>query len=93
MELEPDEIAGEYYTSLKGVTGITAKVTAMRDDLALELLAGADRLETTSFTLNGQTASGKLNYTREMRLRILNALLRMLAAGGRESVRRTVPSF
>ena len=93
MDLHPDEIAGEYYTSLKGVSGIVATVTGYRDTLALELLAGGDRLETTSFTLNGQTASGKLNYTREERLRILNALLRMLIAGGRESVRKTIPSF
>ena len=93
MDLHPDEIAGEYYTSLKGDSGIVATVTTYRDALKLELLAGGDRLETTSFTLNGQTASGKLNYTREERLRILNALLRMLIAGGRESVRKTIPSF
>ena len=93
MDLAPEEIAAGYYTSLKGVSGIVATVTTMRDALALDLLGGADRLETTSFTLNGQTASGKLNYTREERLRILNAVLRMLAAGGRESTRKTIPSF
>ena len=91
--MAPDEIAAEYYTSFKGDAGIVATVTTQRDVLKLDLLRGGDRLETTSFTLNGQTASGKLNYTREEQLMILNALLRMLIGGGRENRRKTIPSF
>ena len=91
--MTPEEQAGELYTAVNGIAEIDVLVTQERDKLARELISGKDRLEVTSFTLNGQSGSGTLRATRDEQLVILNLLLEMLSAGGRLSTRRTVPTW
>jgi hypothetical protein len=87
----PEAQARELYTAVSGISGIVTTVTTYQQTLAMELLAGADRLEITSFTLNGQSGSGVLRATRSEQLLILNLLLEMLAAGALTTTRRYVP--
>lgn len=89
--LDVQQQAAELYTAVKGIAEIDVLITSERDKLARELISGADRLEITSFTLNGQSGAGSLRASRDEQLLILNLLLEMLSNGARLSTRRTSP--
>ena len=88
-----DSQAQELYLALKDVPGIKATVEAKATALAEELLAGDSRLEITSFSVAGQSGTGRLSATRPEMLAILNKLGRLLTNGGTALRNRTIPNF
>jgi len=88
-----DAQAQELYLALKTVSGILATVAAKREALADQLLNGDSRLEITSFSVAGQSGSGRLSATRPEMLAILNKLHRLLTNGGTALLNRTIPTF
>lgn len=91
--MDIDAQAQELYIALNGLPGILAKVAAKREALGDQLLAGDSRLEVTSFSIAGQSASGRLSATRPEMLAILNKLHRLLTNGGLAMLNRTLPTF
>jgi len=73
-------------------TAALATVSAARDVAKAKLVGGADRLEVTSFTLNGQQAAGEMSMSLGEQLLMLNRLHKMLTDDAAGSS-RTVPSF
>lgn len=90
--METWETAANLYESFKNDGSALAKLTTARDALAWELATGADRLEVTSFTLNGQSASGTLRATKAEQHDILCRVVEMLTNGGAQGA-KTVPVF
>lgn len=72
---------------------VKAEVDSKRAELRSKLIAGADRLEVTSFTMNGQSASGTLSATIPELIRLLNLLYWMLDNGAEIRTDRTIPYF
>ena len=91
--MDIDAQAQELFLALKDVPGITAKIQGQATALALALAVGESQLEITSFSVAGQSASGRLSATRPEILAILNKLARLLTNGGTSVLRRTVPTF
>ena len=91
--MDIDAQAQELFLALKDVPGIKATVEARATALADELLAGDSQLEITSFSVAGQSGSGRLSATRPEMLAILNKLGRLLTNGGTSLRHRTIPTF
>jgi hypothetical protein len=85
--------AANQYDAIKGLPGMAARVDARRQALGVELMEGKNRLEVTSFTLNGQSAAGTLRATRDEQLAILNRLFWMLDNSATLASNRTQPVF
>ena len=64
-----------------------------RTDLALACVDPDQALETTSFTLNGQSGSGQLRGTKADLFDIIGQVLWMVDNGGALSTRTTFVSF
>lgn len=93
MVVDIDEQARELYLVTKDIEGFETVVDRERKKLAKEMVGGASRLEVTSFTLAGQSASGNITATRPEWLAVLNALHRMLTNNAIATIGRTQPSF
>ncbi len=68
------------------------KVSQIRDwyaEVALDCLDPDKQLETTSFTLNGQSASGTLGGTKKQLLDLLSLVVRQLDDGAAYTTRVT----
>lgn len=91
--MDINEQASELYKAVKGISGMTARVDARRQALGVEIMEGKNRLEVTSFTLNGQSAAGTLRATRDEQLAILNLLHWMLDNSASLDFRRTQVVF
>ena len=91
--MDIDDQAQEMFLAIKDVPGITAKIQSRATALALELAAGESQLEITSFSVAGQSGSGRLSATRPEMLAILNKLARLLTNGGTSLRHKTIPTF
>lgn len=93
MELCADEKARAIYLAIKDVPGAATMVGSRLQELGMELMNGKDRLELTSFSVNGQSFSGDVGITRYELLQVLNLVKWMLDNSAVLGTRTTGRSF
>lgn len=86
-DLDISTRAAALYRAVKDIPSISAVVDAKVAALGQELVDGKNRLEMTSFTVNGQSYSGSTGTTRWDLLLILNLVKWQLDNGAQLSTR------
>ena len=83
------DTARNIYLAIRDNPAIIDRYRAWRLELAEACGDPEQRLETTSFTLNGQSGSGTLRATREQQLLLVGNVLKMIDEGAAYSTRST----
>lgn len=87
------DTARNIYLALRDNAGAVAQLKNWRTELALACVDPDQALETTSFTLNGQSGSGELRGTKADLLAIISRVLKQVDNGAALSTRITGVCF
>tara|TARA_B100000963_G_scaffold177338_1_gene154185 strand:+ start:2399 stop:2665 length:267 start_codon:yes stop_codon:yes gene_type:complete len=87
------DTARNIYLALKDNASAVAQLRTWRTELALACVDPAQALETTSFTLNGQSGSGELRGTKADLLKIIGQVLWQVDNNAALSTRSTGVQF